>query len=98
MCCCVPQHIIGVYTIRLITNYSEVLCLGRFVVESVCVAWYFRAVKVTIRILRSARMLCCYSFYRCMWLIGDKDGGSVHRVHAFLFILIILQKDLCGKF
>ena len=51
----------------------------------VCVARYFRAVKVTIRILRSARMLCCYSFYRCMWLIGDKDGGSVHRVHAFLF-------------
>ena len=47
----------------------------------VCVARYFRAVKVTIRILRSAHMLCCYSFYRCMWLIdalrvGTKTGDQ----------------------
>ena len=67
----------------------------------VCVARYFRAVKITIRILRS-RMLCCNSFYmyvadRCA-SGRDKDGGSVHRVHAFLFIFIIQQKYLCGKF
>ena len=41
----------------------------------VCVARYFRAVKITIRILRS-RMLCCNSFYRCMWLIDALRVGT----------------------